>query len=70
LFIVDPIAVVSSSLLITRSETAAQRAATGWTRERVVLRIGERLVQRMGLTGIRVMTRILALLLARSRFSS
>jgi len=29
-----------------------------------VLRVGERLVQRMGQTGIRVMTRIMGLLLA------
>ena len=30
----------------------------------IVLRVGERLVQRMGQTGIRVLTRIMGLLLA------
>jgi multiple antibiotic resistance protein len=45
-------AIVYASIILT--------ALVSW----VVLRIGERLVQRMGQTGIRVMTRIMGLLLA------
>jgi multiple antibiotic resistance protein len=44
--------IVYASIIVT--------AATSW----IVLRLGERLVQRMGQTGIRVMTRIMGLLLA------
>jgi multiple antibiotic resistance protein len=59
LFIVDPIAVIPTYLVITQAETAAERRSTA---RRACIAMS--LLRRIGKTGIRVMTRIMGLLLA------